>query len=238
MRGWKFGAALLALVVVMGLLPGMVDPGSLPGDPHPAAGDCTSCHRMPGHQSHPVGVPSPRVEGLPLDARDRLACTTCHEDVPHDRGARRGSLLRRPADLLCTSCHEAARPGSRAYHAQVLGEAHGGAERKGRAGIGLDRLSERCLECHDGVTARASGIRVGPRLSRRGRGMEEHPVGIPYGAFSPGSRLRPALALPHEVRLFGGTVGCGSCHSAYSSLPDMLVMSNTGSRLCSTCHEL
>ena len=33
-----------------------------------------------------------------------------------------------------------------------------------------------------------------------------------------------------------GQVGCGSCHSHYSTLPDHLVMTNEHSQLCHSCH--
>jgi predicted CXXCH cytochrome family protein len=36
--------------------------------------------------------------------------------------------------------------------------------------------------------------------------------------------------------LFDGNLGCGSCHSAYSKEPHLLVMNNRGSKLCLSCH--
>lgn len=60
---------------------------------------CVECHRF-GHGNHPVNVVQKKpVKDLPLLAGGGLACHTCHD--PHQKK----SVLRKPFDALCTSCH-------------------------------------------------------------------------------------------------------------------------------------
>lgn len=70
--------------------------GKLTAEPN---GLCTECHRF-GHGNHPVNVVQKRpVKDLPLLAGGGLACHTCHD--PHQKK----SVLRKPFDALCRSCH-------------------------------------------------------------------------------------------------------------------------------------
>ncbi len=65
----------------------------------PQAALCGSCHRF-GHGNHPVDVVQKRpAPGLPLLAGGQVACHTCHD--PHQKG----SVLRKPFDELCVTCH-------------------------------------------------------------------------------------------------------------------------------------
>ena len=70
--------------------------------------------------------------------------------------------------------------------------------------------------------------------------MTEHPVGVRYrrdAGRRSGSPLVPLDAVDPRIRLFDDRVGCGSCHSPYSTRDDQLVMSNERSRLCLSCHD-
>ena len=111
------------------------------------------------------------------------------------------------------------------------------------AGVGLDKLSIKCLSCHDAVFAKDSPL-ANPVVTREtymhnisALGLS-HPIGMSYvdtklkyfGAY------RDIVDLPKEIKLFDNAVGCGSCHSLYSKLHYELVMSNDGSRLCLGCH--
>jgi len=60
---------------------------------------CASCHRF-GHGNHPVDVvQKTKTTDLPLLAGGGVACHTCHD--PHQKK----SVLRKPFNELCTSCH-------------------------------------------------------------------------------------------------------------------------------------
>lgn len=212
---------------------------------------CLECHEMQLEHSHPLGVPVRLGVGLPSTPRGDVACNTCHQrPAGVDRHAQtgRGAALRRPPALLCRACHfEPARPGSVLAHGLYLGRAHliPGAEAAPAPPTLLDRESQLCLSCHDGGMASTADVRVvasggGVQNTRRTNWRTEHPVGVRYGAKrrDPGTHdLRLARTLPPEVRLFDGRVGCGSCHSVYSGIEQMLSVSNRGSGLCLTCHD-
>ena len=67
----------------------------------------------------------------------------------------------------------------------------------------------------------------------------EHPIGLKYDRSQrKSSNLRPRAELPTAIRLPGGVVGCGSCHSVYSGEPKKLVLPMQKSRLCLACHDL
>lgn len=61
---------------------------------------CGECHRF-GHGNHPVDVVEKKAVVLPLLAGGKLACHTCHD--PH----RKQSVLRKPFNELCVTCHKA-----------------------------------------------------------------------------------------------------------------------------------
>jgi predicted CXXCH cytochrome family protein len=61
---------------------------------------CQECHRF-RHGNHPVDVVQrTAVADLPLLDGGKVACHTCHD--PH----RKKSVLRKPFNALCRSCHE------------------------------------------------------------------------------------------------------------------------------------
>ena len=65
---------------------------------------CQRCHTFI-HKNHPVNVPVKRAVGkdLPLWAKDRVVCHTCHD--PHDLN-RFEDGLRMKFDELCMRCHD------------------------------------------------------------------------------------------------------------------------------------
>jgi predicted CXXCH cytochrome family protein len=213
---------------------------------------CERCHVEQGEQSHPVEVKATLSvpKGWPLDAKGRLMCSTCHDPHRSRREAKGGAgrhLLRAAAagPALCQSCHEElTRSGSRAWHVLATRSAHGEEPKPRETSHGmLDPLSARCLACHDGTVARDVGARLGVR--RLGvRRSSSHPVGVSY-ASRPGRRrdhksprLRGEAGLDKRVRLFGGKVGCGSCHNVFSRNEDFLVIDPANGRLCRACHQI
>ncbi|MHC4078896.1 MAG: cytochrome c3 family protein, partial [Planctomycetota bacterium] len=109
---------------------------------------------------------------------------------------------------------------------------------------GLDSESRLCLGCHDGSVASAAPV-AERSMGSRHRTLptdlfRAHPIGMEYssGAWRPGTtRLRPRHALPPQVRLPDGKVGCGSCHSLYAGERFMLSLPTTRGRLCLSCHR-
>lgn len=97
-------------------------------------------------------------------------------------------------------------------------------------------VSDNCLGCHDGTSARAM------------HADDNHPLGVDYERQQGQgrARLRPS-ASPSGLGgtiaddlLVNGRVECSSCHdphAAHGSGTTRLRMSNEGSRLCLTCHD-
>lgn len=215
---------------------------------------CNGCHRVDETFSHPVGMRPgmPIPEGFPLE-NGRMTCLTCHDgsDSRRHAEARSGSgAMLRPGISglsLCAQCHEPSIGSSSDAHSLAAGRAHlrWPDERPDRHvaafASGLDAESGTCMECHDGSLASAVGSHSGGSLVVSMMG-QDHPIGVPYRAteriarFGSG-RVVHAGSLDWRIRLFDGTVGCGSCHSVYSDEPSHLVMSNLGSALCLSCHE-
>jgi hypothetical protein len=211
-----------------------------------AASECSTCHDLHPSTSHPVGVRTKPVLGLPLE-RGRVTCGTCHVDRvldgAHVGGAAGDGALRLPAGELCAACHGAVSPREPVlYHALLAGRAHGVESDPSPPVSGLDRGSRACLACHDGSAAAFARIEErGPGSVRPSMMVDlerDHPLGVSYeprrGARAP--QLRPASSLPPSVQLPGGRLGCASCHSVYSGQPWFLSVEPRGSRLCLTCH--
>ncbi len=143
---------------------------------------------------------------------------------------------------LCEQCHEAKI--ARRTHANGALKAHlSGAGASGglnRTLAGPQEETRECMACHDGSVAKDAGSHRLKLDSDLGS-SDDHPVGIAYRS-NTGRQdpviLKDASRIDHRVRLFSATVGCGSCHSIYSREKSLLVMNNSGSRLCLQCHQL
>jgi len=209
----------------------------------------------PGVANHPVNiVPSPAVripDGWPLASNGSITCLTCHTEL----GAltERADLHLRDFDLatgdpiqFCAKCHgyDSKRTAG-GMHWMVVGVAHvkPDGDDTHRGSDSLDTGSRRCMECHDGVTARESAT---ANAWNRGPGSigdkrRDHPVGVPYPSrFSRKGTgpFRPTKSLPPKVRLPDGQVSCISCHDLYASDRNKLSVPIESSALCLTCHDL
>lgn len=205
---------------------------------------CTECHAMDRGLSHPVGVvPSMQIPSAFVLENGKLACTTCHESTDH-RGGEKGAMLRKGVseEGLCSQCH--AKQGRSSPHTGNWQRAHlVGAEVGMRASLAKASKGEEtreCMSCHDGSVATDAGAH---RLAMdRSMGSEDdHPVEISYRSeHRPGLDLdlKPVSRVDPRIRMFGNYVGCGSCHSTYSRNTNLLVIPNTGSQLCMSCHRV
>jgi predicted CXXCH cytochrome family protein len=103
----------------------------------------------------------------------------------------------------------------------------------------VDEASLRCLGCHDGTVAGGGpGTGSPPKI---GEASASHPIGIAYPPRPrPGGEgtFRTASSLPTRILLPEGRIGCLSCHDLFSGEEKLLVMANTGSRLCYACHDI
>lgn len=208
---------------------------------------CSRCHfKIVRAYSHPDDIVPVNVRvpaDMPLSVDKKLTCATCHDIHSSFEWSKRVYQLRRPVTGVefCSVCHEE-RPGE-VSHAQMLAFAHGTGSKymPTNPSGSLDSLSVECISCHDSSIGKGDSI-VGAGFWMHSRELAKnlggHPIGVSYEearARDPqGYNYRSSLA---PVRLFGGKVGCGSCHDPYSTRINKLVMSNEGSRLCLKCHN-
>ncbi|MDA8432599.1 MAG: hypothetical protein M0Z60_06515 [Nitrospiraceae bacterium] len=157
---------------------------------------------------HPMAAPTHRLAKPSISPKD----------LPLDSSGKVGCItchdcitgtcsLRRPSPELCSSCHDCTRG-----MACVLGTVHMGDSPD------ILRLSlTACLGCHDGTIGRAE--------------VDTHMVNVLY---IPSRQLKSVT--DSRIVLVDGKVTCISCHNPYGT-GTRLVKSNSGSRLCLTCHR-
>jgi len=105
-----------------------------------------------------------------------------------------------------------------------------------------------CLRCHDGALASdmvpsneppryPNTFHPGARAT--GHGRSDHPVGVRYPELDRRYRPSTEVLAAGAVRLPDGYVECLSCHDPHNETGQkyMLVMTNSGSALCLTCHR-
>lgn len=197
---------------------------------------CSGCHRFESILSHPVGTRPQNSVPFPLED-GRMTCLTCHDDRTQVGHRKTGNpLLRGGGKFICLECHQASPTSRLDAHGSGLTKAHlSAAPRSELKMSGLDPESRTCVQCHDGMTA--SDVGGHQTMGNRGDPGREHPVGVRYPQLGRGDvALASPARLDHRVRLFEGMVGCGSCHSVYSRMENLLVISNQKSQLCQTCH--
>ncbi len=209
-------------------------------------GMCAECHKDALKVSHPVDMlPAMKVPSeMPLDWRGAVTCITCHFAHKNGFGAAHIRVKASGAGL-CIKCHGAMEA---SLHSASMGTAHVASPVNApfdTAGIGLilDKLSLKCLSCHDAVSTFDVSIATAanpPGYYHNGSSLNlSHPIGGLYSAAKEkyGPSLRDEDRLPPQIKLFGGRVGCATCHDPYSKEHSRLVMSNRRSALCFACHR-
>lgn len=117
-----------------------------------------------------------------------------------------------------------------------------GGRTKKAARVGIDAMSQDCLGCHDGTSAQAvSGDwRNNPY---RGGSMvnsfsSDHPIGMDYTRYvNAGKGYKPVMSGSTKMVFVDGKVGCLTCHDPLNQEKGHLVMSDSHSALCRTCHN-
>ncbi|HXC92536.1 MAG TPA: cytochrome c3 family protein, partial [Geobacteraceae bacterium] len=106
-----------------------------------------------------------------------------------------------------------------------------------------DNLSNDCLSCHDGVTAKNFDVRVKNNPNGRVMGLEDiiggHPVGMEYENYASvnGKEYWGDVRFSNEMVFAEGKVGCLTCHNPLNTTKGHLVMNNDRSELCFACHK-
>ena len=107
----------------------------------------------------------------------------------------------------------------------------------------IDNLSNDCLSCHDGVTAKNFDVRVKNNPNGRVMGLEDiiggHPVGMEYENYASvnGKEYWGDVRFSNEMVFAEGKVGCLTCHNPLNTTKGHLVMNNDRSELCFACHK-
>jgi predicted CXXCH cytochrome family protein len=105
-----------------------------------------------------------------------------------------------------------------------------------------------CLRCHDGTIARDTVTeqsrrrftnKQNPSLFRAGHNTGDHPVGVEYPKSDKEYQPITSVISKGSIPLPEGKVECISCHDPHNTNDQdhMLVMSNSRSALCLTCHR-
>jgi predicted CXXCH cytochrome family protein len=196
---------------------------------------CLQCHQLSGGASHPTNL-LPEIalpSGFWLDDAGRLNCATCHN--PHPAGPPYPRALLRDDSAgsdFCKRCHQSTVAGKSHQGAVLLAHPQL-ASREGSDEGTLDDASVLCINCHDGT----NGPHANFCLLRHKGECAGHYLGLNYRmAADRKEDLRREDALPPEIVLYEGKVGCLSCHDIYAKGANLLVMSNSRSALCTTCH--
>lgn len=202
---------------------------------------CDGCHTIDKARSHPINLkPNKAIPlTLHLDKDGRLTCATCHDVHKEDKTQNKAQLssllwghIRGKA--FCLLCHSDAKQDALWRHQTAIQYAHpAGKLTEASVGSLLDKSSTECLSCHDGTISKFPQVEVRQGRWQHGIGMS-HPIGVDYPR---AEDFTPEEALPKQIQLFGGKLGCLSCHEIYTRGPNMLVMNNQKSRLCLTCHK-
>ncbi|MCA9254392.1 MAG: cytochrome c3 family protein [Phycisphaerales bacterium] len=149
---------------------------------------------------------------------------------------------------LCTPCHTPHVAPGRAPLLDKRPQASGRFRPYDAAGTELDATSMLCLSCHDGVIApdvftSAHGTQWARQTNRSpfgNGGATGHPIGIRYPTSSPTYHSESSVVADGAIKLPEGRIQCISCHDPHNTgrHDGMLVKSNSGSRLCLSCHRL
>ena len=196
---------------------------------------CKNCHPNAITASHPTGFQPQRElpAEFPLDWKGDLTCSTCHDIHGEGAGLPRVELF---GQDLCLSCHEESFFTNMVDGGQsimVSGHLDARAPLEGD----IDTFSIQCLSCHETLSDDLN-VQISGNVIRHNSDRGNHPVGMLYQNSITYGGYRSAVMLPTEISLPNGRVSCISCHHGYTEQHGKLVMSNDGSRLCFSCHDL
>jgi predicted CXXCH cytochrome family protein len=213
---------------------------------------CARCHDkiLSEGYLHPVNVKPRNVRvpaDFPLSSSGDITCSTCH-DIHSSYSTPYGApshFLRRyeTGKRFCDACHLG--DSLKLGHAGTMEEAHFQSKYvETLSSQTLDPISRQCVSCHDGSFASSASIMAGAWSHNESlmSHAESHPIGIDYESMrlkkGRKSDLLPINLVDRRIQFFDGKVGCGSCHDPFSNIEKQLVMSDTNSKLCFSCHML
>lgn len=106
--------------------------------------------------------------------------------------------------------------------------------------VSVDSFSADCVSCHDGVGASNVSLvlRNKPftRMQQVDTFTSDHPIGMNYNSYVAANRGYNPIPANSKMIFVNGKVGCLSCHDPLNPEKGHLVMSDSKSALCYTCH--
>ena len=208
-----------------------------------ATNPCDACHgtnavKEPQETRHPLSIADFGLRAA--DSNDGEAgCTACHN--PHG-GMTAAGTLRRPAESLCTECHE-----DKQY---VRGSIHDPAASEWGKNLGFASKGV-CVDCHPihGLSGHRGVWAALPGNDTHGQSCEVcHRT----------DAIAPAMETPHTgksldrglngmpdangvlpVHDSGSIIGCNTCHDIHQKEQDSMLLraSRQDSSLCLVCHS-
>ncbi|MHB8174599.1 MAG: cytochrome c3 family protein [Nitrospirota bacterium] len=194
---------------------------------------------------------------MPLDSLGLITCATCHD--PHinrlDNNGKKTYYLRtdKRGKQFCLLCHEDPKhPGEVSIfsarngltHRRSMNLAHGFRNFTAAASKkGLDPLTRMCIGCHGPTESDVSQKWLAKGIWTMGSGIGlSHPVGVNYeDAAWNNKEIVPLKKLDPRIKLFGGRIGCCTCHNPYSpggGLGLVIGDKNSYQDLCMACHNV
>jgi len=202
---------------------------------------------------HPVDIKPEKFTppmDLPLSKKGMITCNTCHDvhGSPETPFGTKSGYLRRleQGKAFCDVCHLSTRTSKSSGHEMVFIEAHFTSKYIATSSTSeIDVMSKNCISCHDGSVASSVSVKAGfwrhsgefVKFDSGGK----HPIGMDYKEIRRKNKkagLKSISLVDRRIKFFNGyQVGCGSCHDPFSTKDKRLVIENTRSQLCYSCHE-
>jgi predicted CXXCH cytochrome family protein len=180
---------------------------------------------------------------------------------PHDLSAGSSARVRAATeDQVCIFCHTPhnASPVAALWNRSLSSQTYSvytsrSLQAKPGQPTGSSKL---CLSCHDGTIALGSVLSQpvpipmsgGVMTMPRGPGnlgtdlRDDHPISFQFDSslIAKDTMLRQPLGLPHQIKLDPNReLQCTTCHDAHNNaFGKFLVMRNTNSELCVSCHQM
>ena len=194
---------------------------------------CASCHENALKVSHPSGFNPGRAipEGFPLDWKNEITCSTCHNVHASKHASIRGGISGKE---LCLSCHEMSFFRAMANNSLTL-QTSAIPLNQQHALTALENYSSKCMSCHTS-NGGAGGITVDHKGIMKHSGGTVHPLGITYKETYPQDSYRSRLDIARDIKLPDGKLSCISCHRGYSNDHSNKTAIKSDPAPCDSCH--
>ena len=197
---------------------------------------CSPCHENALKVSHPSGlVPSMKFSTtFPLDWKQELTCSTCHNIHAVEYFSIRGNLS---GKSLCLSCHQQSFFSSMTDSGISIQQSVHKKPDNNNLSV-VDSYSLECLNCHGNKGDTTSITVSSAGIVKHSSGAVNHPVGMLYrDSYNRGS-YKHIDKISKNILFPDGKVSCVSCHKGYSKKHGEMVSTKSTTALCLECHDI